>query len=112
MNKILIIFGLGIANVSNMEMSQNLIVPSVEVGVTDRDGEYFVEFSNSTEPYIGLGMRTGRKVQFGIEGLVFEEALGLSAHARLNTRLFPQAKIAFTKQFFIAEFSIRWKLIK
>jgi len=103
MNEIFIIFGLSLSGISNMESDRIIPSASVELVLPDRDGEYFVGLSNTTEAYVSVGLRSGRKVKLGFEVMIFEDRFGLAGSARLNRKISPSIKVGFTKTYFLAQ---------
>ena len=103
MNELLIILGLSLSGLSNMEATRVVPNPSIELLLPYGDGEFYAHLSATNETYVSLGVRSGGKFKAGIGVMIFQEDWGLEASARLNRKISPSIKVGFTKQYFLVQ---------
>jgi len=106
MNELIIIIGLSLSGVSNMEATRIIPIPSIEALLPYGDGEFYTHLSSTNETYVSVGVRSGGKVKAGIGVMIFQESFGLEASARINKQLSPILKAGFTKQYFLIQAGI------
>lgn len=103
MNELLVIIGLSLSGLSNMEATRVIPNPSIELLLPYKDGEFYTHLSSTNETYVSLGVRSGGKFKAGIGVMIFQEDWGLEASARLNKKVSPSINVGFTKQYFLVQ---------
>ncbi len=103
MNELLVIIGLSLSGLSNMEATRVIPNPSIELLLPYKDGEFYTHLSSTNESYVSAGVRSGGKFKAGIGVMIFQEDWGLEASARIDRKISPSIKVGFTKQYFLVQ---------
>jgi hypothetical protein len=106
MNELIVIIGLSLSGLSNMEAVRVIPNPSIELLIPYGDGEFYTHLSSTKDTYVSVGVRSGGRVKAGIGVMIFQESFGLEASARINKKFSPTLKAGFTKQYFLIQAGI------